>query len=186
MNQRWRNPFITTSPPLSTDFILLTFPTSLLIKTAHLSFSRSKNTFWVERSTMDMSKIARFVLKSENSRQWLWVHWWLCCVSGLEIKLKHLINVLYSIENIERKCCCAFWFTAYAFQKMCYSSNFPFYFKTWRDYAYLVVIILVRTQILRKINISYPLIHTRACTYQGIRNVNFSENFAYVLNGWPP
>ena len=24
--------------------------------------------------------------------------------------------------------------------------------------------------------------HTRA--YQGVRNVSFSENFAYVLNGW--
>ena len=23
------------------------------------------------------------------------------------------------------------------------------------------------------------------CAYQGVRNVNFSENFAYVLNGWP-
>ena len=21
--------------------------------------------------------------------------------------------------------------------------------------------------------------------YQGVRNVNFPENFAYVLNGWP-
>ena len=24
-----------------------------------------------------------------------------------------------------------------------------------------------------------------ACAYQGVRNVSFSENFAYVLNGWP-
>ena len=24
------------------------------------------------------------------------------------------------------------------------------------------------------------------CAYQGVRNANFSENFAYVLNGWPP
>ena len=23
------------------------------------------------------------------------------------------------------------------------------------------------------------------CAYQGVRNVSFSENFAYVLNGWP-
>ena len=27
-----------------------------------------------------------------------------------------------------------------------------------------------------------PLIRTRSC--QGVRNVSFSENFAYVLNGW--
>ena len=23
------------------------------------------------------------------------------------------------------------------------------------------------------------------CAYQGVRNVSFSEDFAYVLNGWP-
>ena len=31
-------------------------------------------------------------------------------------------------------------------------------------------------QIFRKTNNSYPLIRTLACTYQGIRNVRFSEN----------
>ena len=25
----------------------------------------------------------------------------------------------------------------------------------------------------------------RMCAYQGVRNVSFSENFAYVLIGWP-
>ena len=25
---------------------------------------------------------------------------------------------------------------------------------------------------------------TRSCAYQGVRNVSFLENFAYVLNGW--
>ena len=33
-----------------------------------------------------------------------------------------------------------------------------------------------------KINISYPLIRIRACAYEGLRNVSFSEYFAYVLN----
>ena len=33
-------------------------------------------------------------------------------------------------------------------------------------------------------NISYPLTSTHTCAYQGIRNVSFSENFAYVLNEW--
>ena len=28
-----------------------------------------------------------------------------------------------------------------------------------------------------------PLIRTRACAYQGFRNISFSENFTYVLNG---
>ena len=37
----------------------------------------------------------------------------------------------------------------------------------------------------RKTSISNHLIRTRKCVYQGIRNVSFAENFAYVLNGWP-
>ena len=43
------------------------------------------------------------------------------------------------------------------------------------------VIYLVRTQNFQKTNISYPLIHTRICAYQGVLNVSFSETFAYVL-----
>ena len=34
----------------------------------------------------------------------------------------------------------------------------------------------------QKSNISYTLICTRTCTYQGVRNVSISENFANVLN----
>ena len=37
-------------------------------------------------------------------------------------------------------------------------------------------------KIFRKTNISNPLIRTRTCAYQGVRNVSFSENFTYVLN----
>ena len=33
-------------------------------------------------------------------------------------------------------------------------------------------------QIFRKMIISYPLIRTRTCTYQGVRNICFSENLA--------
>ena len=48
------------------------------------------------------------------------------------------------------------------------------------------VIHQVCTQIFRKTNISNLLIHTRTCAYQEVRNVSFSEDFAYVLiNGWP-
>ena len=39
-------------------------------------------------------------------------------------------------------------------------------------------------KIFRKTNISNSLISTRTCAYQGVRNVSFSEDFAYVLNGW--
>ena len=41
-------------------------------------------------------------------------------------------------------------------------------------------------KIIRKTNISNPLILTRTCAYQGGggTNVSFSENFAHVLNGW--
>ena len=34
-----------------------------------------------------------------------------------------------------------------------------------------------------KSNISYPLICT--CAYEGVRNVSFPKNLAYLLNGWP-
>ena len=40
-------------------------------------------------------------------------------------------------------------------------------------------------KIFQKTNISNPLIRTRTREYQRVRNVSFSENFAYVLNGWP-
>ena len=36
-------------------------------------------------------------------------------------------------------------------------------------------------QIFRKTNISYPLIRTRTCAYQGIRNVRFSENLVCFI-----
>ena len=41
-------------------------------------------------------------------------------------------------------------------------------------------------KIFRKTNISYPLIRTRRCAYQGVGNVSYSENFAYVLHEWAP
>ena len=34
-----------------------------------------------------------------------------------------------------------------------------------------------------KTNISYPLILSRICAYQGVRNVSSSEKFKYVVNG---
>ena len=40
-------------------------------------------------------------------------------------------------------------------------------------------------KIFRKTDISNPLIRTRTCAYQGVKNVSFSEDFAYLLNGWP-
>ena len=39
---------------------------------------------------------------------------------------------------------------------------------------------------LKKTNISNPLIRKRTCAYQGVRNVSFSEIFAFVLNELPP
>ena len=44
------------------------------------------------------------------------------------------------------------------------------------------IIHLLRSQDFLKTNISYHV--TRACTYQGVRNVSFSENVVNVLNGW--
>ena len=37
---------------------------------------------------------------------------------------------------------------------------------------------------LKKTNISYHLIRKCTCSYQGVRNASFSENFAYVPNKW--
>ena len=37
-------------------------------------------------------------------------------------------------------------------------------------------------QILRKTNISYTLIRLRACAYQGVGNVRFSENLACFVS----
>ena len=37
-------------------------------------------------------------------------------------------------------------------------------------------------KIFRKTNISDPLIRSRTCAYQWVRNVSFSEKFAYVSN----
>ena len=41
-------------------------------------------------------------------------------------------------------------------------------------------------KIFWKTNISYPLIHTCTCVYQGVRNVRFWENFEYKVNEWSP
>ena len=46
------------------------------------------------------------------------------------------------------------------------------------------IIHLVRTQNFRKTDISYPLIRTRTCAHQGVKNVDCSEKFTYVLNKW--
>ena len=40
-------------------------------------------------------------------------------------------------------------------------------------------------QIFRKTIISYPLIRTRTCTYQGVRNICFSENLAFFFFLYP-
>ena len=41
-------------------------------------------------------------------------------------------------------------------------------------------------QIFRKTNISYPLIHTHTCSYQGVRNVRFLENLTcFVFLKYP-
>ena len=39
-------------------------------------------------------------------------------------------------------------------------------------------------KIFQKLTIFNPLIRTRPCACQAARNVNFSENFAHVLNGF--
>ena len=40
------------------------------------------------------------------------------------------------------------------------------------------------TKFSEKLTFLAPLIRTRTCTYQGIRDASFLENFSYVLNEW--
>ena len=49
--------------------------------------------------------------------------------------------------------------------------------------SHLASFILYVRKISRKTNI-YPVIRTCTCAYQVVRNVSFSENFAYVRNAW--
>ena len=39
-------------------------------------------------------------------------------------------------------------------------------------------------KIFRKCKSSYHMMRIRACAYQGVRNLTFTEDFGYVLNGW--
>ena len=45
------------------------------------------------------------------------------------------------------------------------------------------IIHLVRMQNFPEDYISYPLIRTRTCAYQGVRNVSSPENFVHALDG---
>ena len=63
----------------------------------------------------------------------------------------------------------------------CKSLNLTYYpsrLTTKGSFIYYVL------KFFRKTNISYSLIRTRSCAYQGVRNISFSKNFAYVLNKW--
>ena len=60
-----------------------------------------------------------------------------------------------------------------------------FHLVTYHSENYLGVIHEVGMQIFWKTNISNPLIRTCTCAYYEVRNVSFSEDFAYVLNLWP-
>ena len=48
----------------------------------------------------------------------------------------------------------------------------------------LGIIHLARAQNFPKTYISYPLINTRSCEYQGVRNISLWKIFANVLNEW--
>ena len=49
-------------------------------------------------------------------------------------------------------------------------------------FLYRIFFIYYVGKIFRKTNISYPLMRLRSCTYQGVGNVSFPENFANVIN----
>ena len=69
-----------------------------------------------------------------------------------------------------------------------HSEKFTYQNKTLQNDANDVIIstgssIKYVHKIFRKTNISNPLMRIRTCGYQGVRNVRFSDNFAYILNG---
>ena len=57
-------------------------------------------------------------------------------------------------------------------------------FNNWEKMERTASCVYYVCTVFRKTNIWNPPIRTRSCSYQGVRNVSFSENFAYVLNGW--
>ena len=68
--------------------------------------------------------------------------------------------------------------------KIFYKKSFKIYFifrKNFYVYSFQGSFILYVRKIFRKTKISYPLIRTRTCTYQGVINSIFSEIFSNVL-----
>ena len=61
-----------------------------------------------------------------------------------------------------------------------YHIGFPFYHIGFPFY-HIGFPVSIYAKFFKKTNISNPMIRTRTW----VRNVSFSENFAYVLNGWP-
>ena len=51
--------------------------------------------------------------------------------------------------------------------------------------SFMGVIHFVHMQNFPKANISYFLMRTHTCVYQGVRNVSFLETFAYKPSEWP-
>ena len=107
-------------------------------------------------------------------------------------KLQNLINpfapnapFLYPLKTENRK---VFW-CFQGVEKECIWNSWvqrwiqnPAKYLEWRGHP-----LTTYAKFSEKTDISNPLIRirTRMCAYQGVRNDTFSENFVYVLSGWP-
>ena len=79
-------------------------------------------------------------------------------------------------------------FSMYYLRSICFSMHYLidiFVLCMFVCFIMIEIVHLVCMQNFPEVNISYSLICTCTCEYQEVRNVSFSENFAFVLNEWP-
>ena len=62
------------------------------------------------------------------------------------------------------------------------TNSYDFFLLSFRRVSFIKWVL----KVYQKINIFYLLIRTRTCAHQGLRNINFSENFAYLLTHFMP
>ena len=101
-------------------------------------------------------------------------------------KGKHIVKTL--LNEMRRSACTIYQNTLYVdITNSIMSSIWMSIMSRSLDLTFLIASLASSIQqlckVFRKTNISYPLMRTCACAYQGAKNVSFSKNTAQVLNG---
>ena len=126
-----------------------------------------------------------------HSHKWVWLLWsrdskTACVYRFLHLEKVRTVSTAVILGSALSKMDVTFWFMK------CWNLLYrKSEFMNWTGFCFLIVVNKVKGRIskwvfqekkprhiFRKTNISYPLIHTRTCAYQGVRNVRFSENLA--------